>query len=233
MTSDLHHLAAAYALDALDLDERVAFEAHHPTCDICPAELAEYQETAARMAVDKVEPDPAMRDRLLAEIDEIRQLPPLVSDTVTDIRSARSAAWRAAAGAIAVAAALIVGVVGFQLGQRDQTFDADLVAHLASPDLVIKTLTGDSGADVSIHWSAEHGRLALLATNLEALGDDMEYQLWVLDETGAVPSVVFTTHNGSASVLGEFAGTPQGWAITSEPAGGSAEPTSDVLYITG
>ena len=41
MNADLHHLAAAYALDALDDIERHEFERHYPTCDICSGEVEE------------------------------------------------------------------------------------------------------------------------------------------------------------------------------------------------
>ena len=45
MTGDLHHLAGAYTLDALDDDERRAFEEHYPTCDICRAEVEDIHQS--------------------------------------------------------------------------------------------------------------------------------------------------------------------------------------------
>jgi anti-sigma factor RsiW len=36
---DIHQLAAAYALDALDDRERAEFEAHYPTCPVCRPEV--------------------------------------------------------------------------------------------------------------------------------------------------------------------------------------------------
>ena len=59
MTDDLHHLAAAYALDALDESQRAEFEAHYPTCEICSAEVAEFRDVAATLAAaEAVEPPP-------------------------------------------------------------------------------------------------------------------------------------------------------------------------------
>jgi len=58
MTEDLHHLAAAYALNALDEIERGEFEAHYPTCSICSAEVADYRETAALLAEATATPPP-------------------------------------------------------------------------------------------------------------------------------------------------------------------------------
>ena len=39
MSPDLHHLSGAYAVDALDRDERDAFEHHLSVCDACRAEV--------------------------------------------------------------------------------------------------------------------------------------------------------------------------------------------------
>ncbi len=43
---DLHELSAAYALDALDSDERESYEAHLAGCEDCQRELATLSETA-------------------------------------------------------------------------------------------------------------------------------------------------------------------------------------------
>ena len=47
---DLHELAAPYALDAVDADERVAFETHLRECERCRAELASLRETVGALA---------------------------------------------------------------------------------------------------------------------------------------------------------------------------------------
>ena len=47
---DIHHLAAAYALDALDARERAAFEAHYPSCEVCRADVLEFRSTLAVVA---------------------------------------------------------------------------------------------------------------------------------------------------------------------------------------
>ena len=44
---DIHHLSAAYALDALDERERMAFEAHYPSCDVCRADVIDFRDTIA------------------------------------------------------------------------------------------------------------------------------------------------------------------------------------------
>ena len=64
---DLHDLTAAYALDALDADETLAYEAHLAQCERCREELASFSESATSLAwaVDAPAPPVALRDRIL------------------------------------------------------------------------------------------------------------------------------------------------------------------------
>ncbi|WNZ12756.1 anti-sigma factor [Streptomyces sp. 11x1] len=66
---DLHSLAAPYALDALEPDERRRFEQHLESCDRCPAEVRALSEDAVRLAWSTAAPAPAaMRDRVFAAV---------------------------------------------------------------------------------------------------------------------------------------------------------------------
>ena len=77
MNSELHHLAAAYSLDALDPDERQAFEAHYPTCEICSADVTDYRDVAASLAAaEEAAPSADVRAKVLAEIAQTRQISP-------------------------------------------------------------------------------------------------------------------------------------------------------------
>ncbi len=74
---NLHALTGAYVLDALDADERAAFEAHLPGCPDCRAEVASLAEATTRMALtDALPPPPAMLDAVRAQIARTPQLPP-------------------------------------------------------------------------------------------------------------------------------------------------------------
>jgi len=55
---DLHHLTAAYALDALDPDEAEAYERHLSQCEECREQLADLNETAGSLAFGTVAPAP-------------------------------------------------------------------------------------------------------------------------------------------------------------------------------
>ncbi|MEU8804871.1 hypothetical protein AB0C35_45630, partial [Spirillospora sp. NPDC048819] len=103
MTDDLHALAGPYALDAIDdAGERRLFEAHLAVCETCAAELREFRATTARLGMAVAEaPPPRLRDRVLADIGHVRQLPPVpaASPRRTSARPVRPRRWRRAAAA--------------------------------------------------------------------------------------------------------------------------------------
>jgi anti-sigma-K factor RskA len=65
---DIHDLAAAYALDALDPEDRWTYERHLDTCDRCRDEVAALREGAGELAyaAEGVEPPAELRGRILA-----------------------------------------------------------------------------------------------------------------------------------------------------------------------
>jgi anti-sigma-K factor RskA len=100
---DLHDLTAAYALDALDEDERRAFEEHLGDCDDCRAELATLGETVGALALASEGPVPAadLRDRIVSAARA--EQPKVVA-----MRPRRTRIY--AAVAVAAAAALAIGL---------------------------------------------------------------------------------------------------------------------------
>uniref|UniRef100_UPI001C5D983F zf-HC2 domain-containing protein n=1 Tax=Nonomuraea rhizosphaerae TaxID=2665663 RepID=UPI001C5D983F len=94
MTSELHTLAGAYALDAVDDDlERRRFEAHLAECPECTWEVATFHETAARLAgAVAVDPPLAMKQRVFDRIEQVRQAPPPVRGVRS--RRRRGPQWR-------------------------------------------------------------------------------------------------------------------------------------------
>ena len=97
---DLHELTAAYALDALDADERSDYEAHLAECDRCRADLHDLGETVGALALGAVGPAPpdALRERILVAAREEG------SSNVVSIGSGRRRRWYAVGAAAAVAA---------------------------------------------------------------------------------------------------------------------------------
>ena len=120
--TDVHALSGAYAIDALDDDERALFEQHLADCADCRDEVAGLQEAGAALGLSAATAPPAgLRERVLADIATVRPLPPPVRGTAsaptpapTDLDERRRRRGRRL-GALAAAAA-VVAVVGGGVG---------------------------------------------------------------------------------------------------------------------
>ena len=226
--ADVHHLAAAYALDALDAEERRAYEAHYPSCEICRREVGEFRETAAVLTHGPAaEPRPELKAAIMAEIAMTRQVAPRVAER----RSSTPGHWRGMRTVLVAAAAAVIAVVGtlVTLGGPD---DVDEVAALlAEPDAVVSTLEGDGGS-VRIVWSPERDEVGIVAMDLADPGDSRTYALWFIDDAGPAPAALFRPDDAGAvrTVRTVSDAAPTAWGVTIEPAGGSPRPTGDVLF---
>ena len=104
----IHALSGAYVVDALDDDEREAFEEHLPGCADCTDEVASLREAAALLADDAaMTPPPSLRTGVLAGIKTIRPLPPETRAEVVRLRPRR---FRLATLAVAAAVLAILGI---------------------------------------------------------------------------------------------------------------------------
>ena len=103
---DLHELTAAYALDALDADERSAYERHLADCDQCRADLRDLGGTvgALSLATEGPAPPDGLRERILVAAREEG------SSNVVAIRPRRSRVHVAVAAAAVAAVGLAIGL---------------------------------------------------------------------------------------------------------------------------
>lgn len=229
MTSDLHHLAAAYALDALDERERAAFEAHYPSCDVCSAEVSDYRETAAVLAAaEEADPPADLEERVMASISRVRQIPPIVPERVANLAGRRHARTRRAAFA---AAAAVIVVAGIAFSLRSETEASDFEAVFEAPDAIVTMLEGDNGS-IRIVWSAERDQVAIVGNDLDNPGLGQVYALWFLLDEGVAPAGLFTPDDDGfvRAVLDVNDIDGGGFGVTVEPDGGSPQPTGPVLY---
>lgn len=236
MTSelDLHHLAAAYALDALDADERVAFEAHYHDCDVCSQDVRDFRSTlAAVSAPSAATPPTELKARVLDQIAVTRQLSPrVVTRTLTS--PSRRPSLLAAAAALLMFVATSAFLVG-RSSQNDDAFASKLEQVLAEPDVQMVDLTAMANSatgHIRIAWSATSGQAAIIGGGLAAPDDDMVYELWLIDDSGPQPvHLLDDASGGEVRRILSMAGVPLKWGVTIEPDGGSATPTGTVLFL--
>ncbi len=222
-SDDMHELVALYAIDALDADERIAFEAHLASCPTCPSELADYRETAAELAQSLSEDPPAtLRASVLSGIADVAQAEPVIDLSVA--RQRRSRRIAAVAGIAAATIAIAVGIVAFD-GSNDDVDDL-----LALPDAVVVDLEGEAGA-LQVVWSDELDRVAVIGDGLEEPGAGQAYALWIVLDDGVAPAGLFGVDDGAIrTVLDVPDEAATAWAITIEPVAGSPQPTGDILF---
>jgi anti-sigma-K factor RskA len=230
---EIHHLGAAYALDALDTRERQAFEAHFVDCDLCRTEVREFREAASELGrLTTTPPSPEVRDRVLAEIAVTRQLPPRVPAVarLTDRRRPRPVmAGLAAAAAVAcfVVGAVVAG------GVRQDGFDSELAALVAEPGARLVQLDGEAPGTITVAWSAD--RVAVVGAGLPDADPGRAYELWAIgaDGTPHPMRLLEPARDGAMQAVidrADLPGEAVAWGVTIEPAGGSEMPTTPVLY---
>ncbi|MFK0232477.1 anti-sigma factor [Streptomyces vinaceus] len=239
--SDVHVLAGAYALDALDPAEREEFAAHLTGCDACRQDVADFQATAARLASFAAQPAPApMKQRTLAAVDHVRQLPPRVPSAATvSLRGAlRRRALPVALAASLAAAASFAGLAAWQnqqnrqLEQRARQSETRLDAVsgvLAAPDARTVHGRASNGALASVVASDRQNRAVFTATGLPAPAAGSTYQLWLAHD-GTMRPAGLIRQDGTVVLEGDPADAAA-VGLTVEPAGGSPRPTTAPLLL--
>lgn len=238
MTDDeLHQLAGAYALHALDADESAAFEAHLPTCRSCAITVAEFELTAGELGeIAHRQPPASMKDRVMAEVAKTPQeatTEPLVSPIrpVDELEQRRRRPSTQILALVAAAAFVVVGVVATVA--RTGTNATDQL--IAAPDAITVQLdptTDDLGAaSLEVVWSQEQDRALVRAVGLPDPGEGKVYELWFLVGDGVAPAGLFSPENGEVDILLDVDDIDGGgWGVTIEPEAGSEQPTTAVLF---
>jgi len=141
---ELAALASAYALGALDAEERRSFERHAAECEACTAEVQKFSDLVAALAtsVPQVTPPPEVRDRVVAAVRETAVMPGVGTSTVVPLpargKQSRVPLDRSRMDWLPYAAllAVTVGLGGYSLSLRARV--ADLEVRLA--DATSRTL---------------------------------------------------------------------------------------------
>jgi anti-sigma-K factor RskA len=223
--TEMHELAAAYALHALDRRDEREYESHLATCDECRDRVAEFQETAAALAAD-VEPRP------VPELLERRIVRAARAERPAPHGRARWALPAAGVAAVAAAAAVGLGIWATQLShsldheRSARAGDARVVAILAQPGARQIPVRGGSGVLVV----APTQKAVLVADSLPAAGAGKTYEAWVVEGKSVRPAGLFKGGAGAKVVeLTQPVGPKAIVGVTLEKAGGSPTPTGAML----
>ncbi|MFF2064896.1 anti-sigma factor domain-containing protein [Streptomyces sp. NPDC058200] len=244
ITADLHTLTGAYALHALAPQERADFERHLEACPACSQEVRELAATAARLGqAVTVTPPPGLKEVVLRRIATERQDPPRVTP---QSRPGGGAARGRALSRFALAACLAAAAAfgGVAVWQHQEARDAQrqaqasqqraeaLATVLAAPDAKITTGNLTDGATGTVVVSRDRDKAAFIASGMPKPPSGKVYQLWYNDGGKMRAAGLMDPVNGSDAVLmAGPVGAASGMGITVEPAGGSAQPTSDPLAL--
>ncbi len=256
MSPDLHHLSGAYAVDALDTDERSSFEQHLAVCRACRSEVAELSHAAQTLgALSETAPPPSLRASVLAGIAQVRPLPPPVAEDEEDgpdlLSTPPAAAGEGAAtgegarviplfrrtstwfAAAAAAVLLAVGGVVWSPWASDQPqLTALQQVEQASDAASVTSHKGEVTATLA--YSRTLDRSAIAVTGMPPAPTGKTYQLWYVGSDEVARSAGFLAPAGDGHGEAVLDGSLTGAAavgVTVEPAGGSAAPTTAPIMV--
>ena len=202
---ELHELAAAYALNALDPEDRWTYERHLDTCEDCREEVARLREGAAELAYASASPEPRpdLRDRILRVAKGERPAP------VIPLR--RRWLFPATTVVAAAAACAAIGLGLWANSLRDQVDRQQVVAFKGAPGQLV--ISGDE---------------ASIVTCVERAPVEKTYEAWVIESEVPRPAGLFRGGCGTVDLTRPVEpGVTV--AVTLEDAGGSDVPKGDIL----
>ncbi|WP_425548978.1 anti-sigma factor [Actinomadura meridiana] len=182
-------------------------------------------------------PPPALRDRVLADIRHIRQLPAPRQPAPTSPapESSHPRRWRrAVAAAVAAAACLVTAasvteaVREHQRMERADATSRAIASVLSAPDAHSAMGRTKAGGTVTVVASATRGRAVVASSGLRTLPASNAYQLWLIDRKGPRPAGLLP-HN--RPIITETWHPSEKLAITIEPASGSPRPTTPPVVL--
>jgi anti-sigma-K factor RskA len=219
-------LVAAYVLGAIPPDELAEVADHIASCEICLEEADAYSPLLGDLAltVDPVPLPVGFADGVLASVRQREPMPAGASKpSGAQVLPFRR---RLLTGALAAAAAVIIGVLG--AGFLDARSD------LQRSRQVISALTADRGLALAGRGGAEGHMVPtddgglFVAVGLPKPPAGRTYQLWALRNERPLSLGTFGVEEGEAVVQIENpVERADAMAVTVEPEGGSDQPSSD------
>ena len=238
--AEIESLLGAYALDAVDDDERAEVEAHLATCPRCRAEVAAHREVAALMANGAVAAPEGLWDRIAEELSpELPASAPGAADLLAHLPRPARRHPRAFVGALVLAAAVlvVVALLSFRVSNLTQQLHSTktAVGISAAVDSVLahqhRTITLTSadrseeatvviGTDDEGYWTR---------SNLDRLPSSETYQLWTIVRGKVIVSLGVLGPDPKAASAFRLARDMGRLMVTVEPEGGTPGPTTPAV----
>ncbi|MET0974713.1 MAG: anti-sigma factor [Leifsonia sp.] len=136
-----------------------------------------------------------------------------------------------AAAAVVLIGGVVVGV-GFS-GPNGWGAQRQLSTIAEAPDTQQATSPVAGGGTITVQWSEELGRSAIMVEDMPALSDSQTYELWYIDGTTARSAGTFTPGADGSTwrVLDGDMTSGAAVGVTVEPAGGSEQPTTQPIVV--
>jgi anti-sigma-K factor RskA len=228
MSEDAHvlDLLPAHAIGSLDADEVRRVEEHLLGCLICRNESDSFRAAAEQvsLATPVAVPSPALKERLMQRVQAAH--PAASPSQPVPSRSF----WERLLPAWGLASLfLIVALAGFNfiLWQRMDQLEFSSPGGMRAVPLSPPDAASPATGFVLVSADGDDG--ALVVDGLPPLGDEQQYQVWLIRNGQRTSGAVFSTdenHYGGTRIraprsLLEYSAV----GITIEPTGGSPQPT--------
>ena len=225
METGVHELTAGYALDALDAEERRAYEAHLEGCARCRGGSP----PSGRRRRRSPSPRPGLRPARRSATASSRARARSRRSSSRSLPAERSVPVLAAAAAVAAVVALAVGLWAASLsGDLDETRDPQARARGGAcwPTRMHGRSRSRKARDAS-SWVPE---AVLVLDGVDPAPAGQTYEMWIVAGGAAAPAGLFPGRDGTGVVLLDGrVGVGSVVAVTVEEEGGVDAPTTEPI----
>jgi anti-sigma-K factor RskA len=238
--NDYKEMIPAHALSTLDAADERVLSKHLAECDECRRELADWEATAASLALsaNPMEPSPEVREKILTQIRSEKSGSESVSK-VLRFKNTQRNLWNSlgslgSIAAVIVFGALIVSVFVLYQQNRELREQNEFFQLLTAPGSRMAELSGTPEAANATAMLAygRDGRAMLITQGLPRAPEGKQYQLWFIVGNNPLPGKAFTPDISGRTMMKdeipEAARHSAVFAVTLEPTGGVRSPTGSI-----
>ena len=239
---EIDELLGAYALDAVDADERRAVEDYLLASPRARREVQEHREVATMLAWSGMDAPEGLWERIAVSLEGTEADPAEELSNVLVLRPRSNARrWRTVGAWVAAsAAAALIAVVAVRVSESTPStssaggIERAVAVAMANPASVEAQLTSDTQSGVKVRAVVDpDGHGYLLAGSLPALDASRTYQLWgqingqliSLGVLGSHPGTETFTVSGQVTLLAITNETQGGVTVSKQPVVVAGAPT--------